>query len=196
LAARRLNSHRNGYRMLCKPPWTSTATAWSPVRHAGPSTRIRPARAYPETALRERSQDFLGRSLTGCRILLQLTNHSEGMPWARMVLSWMTHQMPRRGDRCPSVRRKPPSASSGGLGLSQTPTHPHIATPARRGRCLADLGAKRCEPALPSGLVAAALNRRQRSWLSHSFLEDRAEDRTWRPEATRRLDTGQCGDGG
>ncbi len=55
MAGRRLNRHRNGYRMPCKPPWTSTATAWFPVRHAGPSTRIRPARAYPETAPGEAS---------------------------------------------------------------------------------------------------------------------------------------------
>jgi hypothetical protein len=190
LAARRLNHHRNGYRMPCKPPWTSTATAWSSVRLAGPSTRIRPAKAYPDTTPRERSQEFLDRSLTGCRLVPQLTDHSEGMPWARMVLSWMPHQMPRRGERCPPVCRKFPSASSGGLGLSQKLTHPRTATPARRGRCLADLGAKRCQPASPSGLPAAALNRRECGW-----FQNRAEDRTWRPEVLRRPDTGRCGDG-
>jgi hypothetical protein len=191
-----LNRHRNGYRMACKPPWTSTATAWSPVRHAGPSTRIRPARAYPETAPSERAQDRLAHSLTGCRLLPQLTDHSEGMPWARMVLSWMPHQMPRRGDRCPPVCRKFPPASSGRLGLSQKLTHPHIVTPARRGRYLADLGAERCEPALPSGRAAAASYRRQRGWWIRGWLIQRVEDRAWRPGAASRPDTGQCGDGG
>ena len=102
------------------------------------------------------------------------------MPWALLVLSWVLHQMPRRGDRCLSVRRKPPPHPAEAWAV--TDTHP----PSYRHTCqawtgVADLGRSGADMPLPSGLVAAASNRRQRSWLSHRLLEAWREDRTWRP---------------
>jgi len=145
LATRRFNRQGNGYRMRCKPPWTSTATTWFLVSPAGPSSLLTAGMSVPETAPGERSQVILGRSRIGCRLLPQQTDTTEGMLRALMVLSWVPHQMPRHGDRCSPVRRQSPSASSGGPWLPQTPIHPHTATPARRGRCPVELGAKRCD---------------------------------------------------
>jgi hypothetical protein len=179
LATRRFNRQRNGYRMRCKPPWTSTATAWYLVSPAGPSPLLTAGKTVPTRGLPASSAT---------------TDSTEGMPWALMVLSWVPHQMPLHGDRCSPVRRQSPSASSGGLWLPQILTHPHTVTPARRGRCTADMGAKRCEPAPRSGRAMTLRYRCQRRQLPD---RPRAADRTWRPCATtHRRNAGKRGNGG
>ena len=112
--------------MRCRPPGCRQ-----------PSLASRPAcRAlYPRTADRSVPGTWSGG---GCRLLMQLWDSSEGMPWPCMVLSLVPHQMPRHGERCSPVRRQYPSASSGGLWLPETSTYPRTTTPARRGRCTAE----------------------------------------------------------
>lgn len=114
----------------------------------------------PGTTPSECLKVILGCSRTGRGLPNQLMGRSEGMPWAHVVLSWMPHQIPRAGERCSPVYRQSPTASSGVLRLPRTFTHPHTITPARCGRCTADLGARRCEPA-PSAGRSVAL----RCWL-------------------------------
>jgi hypothetical protein len=90
---------------------------------------------YPRTAHRSVPGTWSGG---GCRLLVQLWDSSEGMPWPCMVLSLVPHQMPLHGERCSPVCRRSPSASSGGLWLPETSTCPSTTTPARRGRCTAE----------------------------------------------------------
>jgi hypothetical protein len=194
---RRFNRHRNGYRMRCKPPER---------RQSQPGFRafllnsqpLTGGRTVPETSPGERSQVFLGRSRMDRRVLPQLTDSSEGMPWALMVLSWLPHQMPRHGERCSPVCRQSRTASSGGLWLPQTFTHPRTVTPARRGRYEAEPGAEPCRPVLPSGLATAHPCRCwywRRCWLLWPML--RTEDHALRSDVTAcRSHARQCGDGG
>lgn len=174
----------------------------------------------PGTSPSERPKVTLGCSCMGRRLPIQQTGQSEGMPWAHVVLSWMPHQIPRAGERCSPVYRQSPSASSGVLRLPRTFTHPDTDTPARRGRCTADMGARGCESAPPVGRGTVLQcwsccrgwhrdRQCRRGWChgrqhGQDIRQDlrqwprlRGADRTGRPGVTaHRPVTGQRGDGG
>lgn len=135
---RRFNRHRNGYRMRCKPPECRQSQPGfrAFLQSFQPSTG---GRTVPETSPGECSRVFLGRSRTDCRLLPKLTDSSEGMPWALIVLSWLPHQMPRHGERCSPVCRQSRTASSGGLCCHRhpptpVPSHPPGADGMRQNR--------------------------------------------------------------
>jgi hypothetical protein len=108
----RFKSQRSGYPMLCKPPGCR---------------QLQPGFESPQP-----SHDFraAGESVPGtwsgmgCRPITQLTDSSEGMSWACMVLSLVPHQIPPPWGRCSPVCRQLCSAPSGGLWLPETSTHP------------------------------------------------------------------------
>jgi hypothetical protein len=112
LATAGFNCERNGYRMPCKPPGRRQSQPGFPS--CSPSLNPRTASGSVPGS----------RSGTGCRLLMQMRDSSEGMPWACMVLSLMPHQMPHHGERCSPVCHQSRSASSGGLWLPETSTHP------------------------------------------------------------------------
>ena len=60
--------------MRCKPPCTSTATAWSLVAPAACSPLHMAGKSEPRTAPGERNQVMLGRSPMACRLRPRLTD--------------------------------------------------------------------------------------------------------------------------
>ena len=118
--------------MQCKPPWMSSATAW---------LRVFPAEPQPSRGRRERTRNLVELGLSAYHSTEgQLRRNVVGVHGVKLDAAPDT---PPWG-RCSPVCRQLRSASSGGLWLSETSTHPRTATPARRGRCAADLrGAQR-----------------------------------------------------
>jgi hypothetical protein len=137
----RFKRQRSGYPMRCKPPWMSSATAW---------LRVFPAEPQPPRGRLERTRNLVGHGLTAYHSTKgQLRRNVVGVHGVKLDAAPDT---PPWG-RCSPVCRQLRSATSGRLWLSETFTHPRTATPARRGRCAADLrGAQRGQDVPSSGL--------------------------------------------
>jgi len=115
-----LKRHGNGYWMPCKPPGCRQPPhglrSQAPV---GISLTVTGA-SVPAGVSADSSQARSDQARWCGRPLAVVRDSSEGMPWARLVLSWLLHQMPRCGERCSHALQPVSHTAVGGVRLLLT----------------------------------------------------------------------------